>query len=73
MAGFRTGRNLLDVLEPEQHLLLRKRLCLPVKAITLQLLDDLAQPFALVKRCKQHRLERLGIIRKVIAHRQIRV
>src|SRR5437879_1716679 len=72
LAGFRTGRNLLDVLETEQHLLLRKRLCLPAKAMTLQLLDDLAQPLALMPLRKQHRLQRLGIIRKVIAHRQIR-
>ncbi|MFK4492347.1 hypothetical protein ABIA45_007425 [Bradyrhizobium sp. USDA 336] len=62
----------MDVLETEQHLLLGKRLCLPAKAMTLQLLDDLAQPLALVPLGKQHRLQRLGIIRKVIAHRQIR-
>jgi len=40
--------------------------------MTLQLFDDLAQPLALVPLGKQHRLQRLGIIRKVIAHRQIR-
>ena len=72
LAGFRTGRNLLNVLETEQHLLLGKRLCLPAKAMTLQLLDDLAQPLALVRLGQQHRLQRLGIVRKVIAHRQIR-
>ncbi|UFW91504.1 hypothetical protein BjapCC829_07820 [Bradyrhizobium barranii] len=38
--------------------------------MTLQLLDDLAQPLALVKRCQRQRLERFGIIRKVVAHRQ---
>jgi hypothetical protein len=73
LAGFRTSRNLLDVFETEQHLLLGKRLCFPGKATTLQLLDDLAQPLALVPLGKQHRLQRLGIIRKIIAHTQIRV
>lgn len=34
--------------------------------MTLQLLDDLAQPLALVPLGKQHRLQRLGIIRKVM-------
>jgi hypothetical protein len=63
------GCDLLDVIEAQQHLLLGKRLCLPAKAVALQLLDNLTQPLALVKRCQQHRLERLGIIRKVIAHR----
>jgi hypothetical protein len=37
--------------------------------VALQLLDNLTQPLALVKRYQQHRLERLGIIRKVIAQR----
>lgn len=72
MAGFWTGGNLLDVLETEQHLLLGKCLGLPAKAMTLQFLDDLAQPLALVPLGQQHRLQRFGIIRKVIAHRQIR-
>jgi hypothetical protein len=56
LAGFRTGRNLLDVLETEQHLLFGKRLCLPAKAMALQFLDDLAQPLAFVPLGQQHRL-----------------
>jgi hypothetical protein len=72
LTGLGRGRDLLDVLEAQQHLFLGKRLCLPAKAMTLQFLDDLAQPLALVPLGQQHRLQRLGIIRKVIAHRQIR-
>ena len=69
LTGLGKGCDLLDVIEAQQHLLLGKRLCLPAKAVALQLLDNLTQPLALVKRCQQHRLERLGIIRKVIAQR----
>ena len=47
--GLGKGRDLLDVLEAQQHLLLGKRLCLPAKAVALQFLDDLTQPLALVK------------------------
>ena len=72
LTGLGRGRDLLDVLEAQQHLFLRKRLRPPAKAMTLQFLDDLAQPLALVPLGKQHRLQRLGIIRKVIAHGQIR-
>src|SRR4051812_19642665 len=72
LTGFCTGYDLLDVLEAEQHLFFRQRLRLPAKAMTLQFLDDLAQPLALVPLGQQHRLQRFGIIRKVIAHRQIR-
>jgi hypothetical protein len=67
LAGFRAGRDLFDVLEAEQHLFLGQRLRLPAKAMALQFLDDLAQPFALVPLGQQHRLQRLGIIRKVFA------
>jgi hypothetical protein len=67
------GCDLLDVLEAQQHLFLRKRLCFPAKAMTLQFLDDLTQPLALVPLGQQHCLQRLGIIREVVArHPQIR-
>jgi hypothetical protein len=68
LTGLGRGYDLLDVLEAQQHLLLGERLGLPAKAVALQLLDDLPQPLALMKRSQQHRLQRLGIIRKVIAH-----
>ena len=38
-------RNLLDVFEPEQHLIFGQRLGAPPEAMTLQFLDDLEQPF----------------------------
>jgi hypothetical protein len=73
LARFRAGRDLLDILEAQQHLLLGKRLGLPAKAMALHLLDDLTQPLALMPLGQQHRLQRLEIIRKVIArHPQIR-
>src|SRR6516165_10095524 len=38
----------------------------------LQFLDDLTQPFALAPLGKQHRFQRLGIVRQGVAHAQFR-
>src|SRR6516165_4884430 len=38
----------------------------------LQFLDDLTQPFALAPLGKQHRFQRLGIVRQGVAHTQFR-
>jgi hypothetical protein len=37
------------------------------KAVTLELLDDLAQPIALGTFCQQHRFELVGIVRQGFA------
>jgi hypothetical protein len=42
LAGFRTGRDLLNVLEAQQHLLFGKRFRFPAKTVALQFLDDLS-------------------------------
>ena len=51
-------RDLLDVFEPEQHLIFRQRLGATSEAMALQFLDDLAQPFVLSPLRDQHRLQR---------------
>jgi hypothetical protein len=43
--GLTTRRALLDLFEPEQQLILRQRLGPAAEAMTLQLFDDLFQPF----------------------------
>ena len=48
--------HLLDVFEPEQHLIFRQRLGAAAKAMTLQFLDDLAKPLVLRPLRNQHRL-----------------
>ena len=61
-------RSLLDVFEPEQHLIFGQRLGAATEAMTLQFLDDLTQPFVLHPLRNQHRLERTGIVGKRICH-----
>ena len=58
--GLITCRSLLDIFEPEQHLIFGQRLGTPPKAMTLQFLDDLTQPIVLRPLRNQHRLERAG-------------
>ena len=65
--------DLLDVFQTQQHLLLGQRLRPAAKAMSLQLLDDLTQPLALAPLGKQHRFQRLEIVRQGVArHQQIR-
>ena len=64
--GLVARRSLLDVFEPEQHLIFGQRLGTPAKAMTLQLLDDLTQPIVLRPLRNQHRLQRAGIVGKCI-------
>lgn len=56
--GFAAGRDLLDVFQAKQHLLLWERLRPAAKAMALQFLDDLAQPLALAPLGEQHRIAR---------------
>jgi hypothetical protein len=73
LLGFVRCFDLLDLFQTQQHLLLRQRLCPAAKAMPLQLLDDLTQPFALAPLGEQHRFQRLEIIRQgVVRHDQIR-
>ena len=68
-----TGRRLLDVFQPQQHLVLGQRLRPAAKLVALQVLDDLTQPFVLHPLGEQHRFQRLGIVGQSIArHDQIR-
>ena len=64
--GLAARRNLLDVFEPEQHLIFGQRLGAAPEAMTLQFLDDLTQPLVLHPLGNQHRLERAGIVGKRI-------
>ena len=48
LPGFAARSDLLDVFEAQQHLLFGQRLRPAAKSMALQLLDDLAQPLALV-------------------------
>jgi hypothetical protein len=66
--GLITGRSLLDIFQPEQHLIFRQCLGAPTKAVTLQFLDDLTQPIVLRPLRNQHCLERAEIIGKRIGH-----
>ena len=52
----RCRSDLLDLFEPEQHLIFGQRLGAPAKTMTLQFLDDLTEPFVLHALGKQHRL-----------------
>jgi hypothetical protein len=64
--GLLTRRSLLDLFEPEQHLIFGKRLSAPAKTMTLQFLDDLTQAFGLQPLGNQHRFQRAGIVGKRI-------
>ena len=61
-------RNLLDIFQPEQHLIFGQCLGAPAEAMALQFLDDLTQPFVLHPLGNQHRLQRAGIVGKRIRH-----
>src|SRR6266576_1871216 len=70
LVGLVGGCDLFDIFQAQQHLLLGQRLRPAAKSVSLQLLDDLTQPLALVPLGKQHRLQRLDIVREVIARHQ---
>ena len=57
-----TRRNLLDLFQPEQHLVFWQRLSTTSEAMALQFFDDLTQPFVLHPLCNQHRFQRAEII-----------
>ena len=59
------GLDLLDLLELEQELILGQRLGPPTEAMTLKLLDDLAQSLDLPLARDQHRLKRLRVTGKL--------
>jgi hypothetical protein len=59
--------DLLCLLESELQLIHRQAFGTPSEAVTLELLDDLAQPIALGTLGQQHRLEQIGIIRQGFA------
>jgi hypothetical protein len=59
-------RNLLDIFEPKQKLILRQRLGPPAEAVSPQFLDDLLQPFGASTLGQQHCLQHAGIVRKRI-------
>jgi hypothetical protein len=72
LLGFAGRFDLLDVFQTQQHLLLGQRLRPPAKAMALHFPDDLTQPLALTPLGKQHRFQRLKIIRQCVArHQQI--
>ena len=52
--GLVARRDLLDLFEPEQHLIFGQRLGAPAKTMTLQFLDDLTEPFVLHALGNQH-------------------
>ena len=56
--------DLFRLLESEVQLILGQALGTASEAVTLQLLDDLAQPIALGTLGKQHRLELIRIVRQ---------
>ena len=64
--GLITCGSLLDIFEPEQHLIFGQCLGTPTKALTLQFFDDLTQPIVLRPLRNQHRLERARVVRKCI-------
>ena len=61
---FGVGRDLLDLFQPKQQLILGQRLGPAAEAMALQLLDDLAQPIVLGPLGEEHRLERIRIVGK---------
>ena len=69
--GLSARRRLLDFFEAEQQLIFRQRLGPSAEAVTLQLLDDLLQPFGARTLCQQHRLERAGIVGKRVRRRHM--
>ena len=64
--GLAARRDLLDLFEPEQHLIFGQRLGAAAEAMALQFLDDLTQPIVLHPLRNQHRFERAGIVGKRI-------
>ena len=62
--GVPVYKRILDLFEAEQQLILRQRLGPSTEAMTLQLFDDLLQPFGACPLRQQHRFERAGIVRK---------
>jgi hypothetical protein len=73
--GLAARRNLLHLLQAEQHLIFGERLRATTEAMTLQLFDDLAEPIILRPLRNQHRLQRAGIVRERIrrdCHEEIR-
>jgi len=67
--GFAARHSLFDFFEAEQQLIFRQRLGPSAKAVTLQLLNDLLQPFGARTFRQQHRLERAGVVGKRIRRR----
>jgi len=55
---------LLDVFERKQQLIVREALGAAAEAVTLQVLDDLNEPFCALALGDQHRLQRLWIVGK---------
>jgi hypothetical protein len=64
--GLITCLILLDIFEPEQHLVFWQCLGTSSKAMTLQFLDDLTEPIILRPLRNQHRLERASVVGKCI-------
>ena len=64
--GLAARRDLLDVFEPEQHLIFGQRLGAAPEAMALQFLDDLEKPLVADALGNQHRLQRAGIVGKSI-------
>lgn len=65
-----TGRlDLLGLLQPQEKLVLGQALGPAPEAVTLQLLDDLAEPFALGTLGQEHRLEQAEVVRKRLCRR----
>jgi hypothetical protein len=62
MTSAHTCGSLLDIFEPEQHLIFGQCLGTPTKAMTLQLFNDLTQPIVLRPLRNQHRLERAMVV-----------
>ena len=62
LAGKVLGLDLLGLLEPQQQLIDRQALGPAAKAMTLQLLDDLAQPLVLGALRREHRPKRDRIV-----------
>jgi hypothetical protein len=56
--GLITCRSLLDIFEPEQHLVFGQRLGATPEAMALQFFDDLKEPFVAHPLRNQHRFER---------------
>jgi len=61
------GLDLLCLFEPQQQLILGKRLCATTEAVTLQFLDDLHQASIFDVARQDHRLQRIRIVGKLIS------